>query len=525
MKTDRFSHIGAAALGAALWASACGADVSLPGVFSDHMVLQREMRVPVWGQAAPGERVTVAFRNQRVTVTAGTNGAWQVHLKPLRAGGPDTLTVSGSNTVTLGDVLVGEVWVGSGQSNMQMPVRSYTNGDERLTAAAAAAPYPRLRLLTSRGNAVWQEATVTNVLNFSALLFSFGLPLQTALDVPVGLMAGAVGGTPSGYWLSQDALDADAACRDLIAKYAAEYDGLLKAYEASLPAWEQAVAAARAQGKPEPRRPDPPPKPGEAASGKVGQLYEAYIRPLIPFAMRGVLWDQGESGTALGGIDQYTLMGALLRGWRKDWGEGDFPFLYVQKRSGGGCAWDPSNPVTAKADAFRPLPAQVPNDGAYIENHIRIMRYPNTAMVISSDLGPGVHPVNKSGYGQRASDVALAVAYRKKVDYYGPIYAAHRVQGNAVRIRFAHTGDGLAFRHGEKLQGFAVAGPDRVYHWADARIVPSVFPWRKARAVVVSSPEVAQPVAVRYAWANQRPWANLFNANGLPAVPFRTDDW
>jgi sialate O-acetylesterase len=237
----------------------------------------------------------------------------------------------------------------------------------------------------------------------------------------------------------------------------------------------------------------------------------------MPFAIRGVLWDQGESGTAIGGVDQYNLMGALIAGWRKEWGQDDFPFLYIQKPSGDGCAWDTSNPTTSQANKFLPLPAQVPNDGQYRAMHIRIMTYPNTAMVTSSDLGNGVHPINKSGYGERASRVALGMVYGRKLEIYGPVYKSHTVEGDKIRVAFDHVGQGLAYQHGDKLQGFALAGDDKKFHWADALI--------DGNSIVLSCPAVTRPVAVRYAWSQNQAWANLFNRDGLPAISFRTDSW
>jgi sialate O-acetylesterase len=212
-------------------------------------------------------------------------------------------------------------------------------------------------------------------------------------------------------------------------------------------------------------------------------------------------------------------MGALIRGWRKEWGQGEFAFIYIQKPSGGGCAWDPADPVTNKSSKFAPLPAQVPptQAGLYRENHVQIMKYPNTAMAIATDLGSGIHPSNKSGYGYRAARVALGMTYGKKVEYYGPVFESHKVEGDRVRIKFTHTGGGLAFKHGDKLQGFAVAGEDKQFFWADAVI--------ESDAVVVSCPKVPKPVAVRYAWGAEHPWANLFNKDGLPALTFRTDGW
>lgn len=494
-------------------AAAAGAEVKLPPVISSHMVLQRDMQVPIWGTAAPNEKVTVKFRDQQKEATADAKGNWMVKLDALKAGGPDTMTI---NTLTLEDVLVGEVWVGSGQSNMQMGVGSYVKGDPVLAANAAGGPYPKLRLV--RAKTPWAVADEKSIPGFSALLFSFGLRLQKELDVPVGLMVGAVGGTPSGYWLSEEAYNADTACKEVAAKAAAAHspEKAQKDYEQQLAKWEKDTAAAKAKGETRlPRKPGAPVKPGECR-GKVGNLYEAHIRPLQPFGIRGVLWDQGESGTAIEGVDQYTLMGALLRGWRKEWGQGDFPFIYIQKPSGGGCAWNPENPVTNKAEKFEKLPPAVPSDGGYVETHVRIMTYPNTAMAISSDLGPNVHPSNKSGYGHRACDVALGMVYDRKIEYYGPLYQSFSVEGDKLRVKFTHVGQGLAFKNGEKLQGFALAGEDKKYHWADATI--------DGDSVVLSSSAVAKPVSVRYAWSQKHTWANLFNKDGLPAIPFRAGE-
>lgn len=495
------------------------AAVRLPNVLGSHMVLQQGMNVPIWGTAEPGEEVTVEFADQKKTAKADEKGRWEVLLDPLPVSATSrTLTVTGASggaPVQCEDVLVGEVWVGSGQSNMQTVVNSYTNGDSVLLTNAAGT-YPRLRLLRNG----WQPASRSVTGGFSALLFSFGVSLQKELDVPIGLMVGAVGGTPSGYWLSEEAFKADTTCQEAVAKAAARYDAAqaAAAYAKVLAAWEKASEKAKAAGLKEPRKPEPALLPG-ASPKPIGNLYEQWIRPLQPFAIRGVLWDQGESGVAIGGVDQYSLMGALIRGWRKEWGQGDFPFLYVQKPSGGGCAWDLEDPVTRLAEKFTPLPAEVPpvEGGSYRETHLQIQLYPNTAMVTATDLGPGVHPVCKSGYGARAARVALGTVYQRAVEVCGPAYRAHVVEGAKVRIQFDHVGQGLAFRPGDRLQGFALAGTDKLFHWADAVI--------EGDTVVVSSPNVAAPQAVRYAWATKHPWANLFNKDGLPALMFRTDDW
>ncbi len=440
------------------------ADVKLPAVFSDHMVLQRGQQVPLWGTASAGETITVSIDGQTQTSKADADGKWSIQLKPLKAGGPHLLSIRGSNNIEFKDVLVGDVWIGSGQSNMAGGVRGYAKGDEVL-AKLAAGTYPQLRLCRGRGGS-WQQSNPKTNAGFSALLFAFGQRLQKDLDVPVGLILGAVGGTPSGRWLTDEMLANDEKTKSF-----------------------------------------------KAANG--GDLYKQHILPVVRYGIRGVLWDQGESGTAIRGLDQFTTMGALIGGWRDAWGQGEFPFLYVQKPSGGGCAWDQSNPTTRMAQKFAPLPAapQQGNAGARRAHHVRIMQHPGTAMVTARDLGPGIHPRNKSGYGHRAARVARGFAYKQKLETYGPIYASKKVEGDKIRVQFNHVGGGLATRYGDGLQGFAVAGKDGKYHWAKATI--------EGDSVVVSSSDVPKPVAVQYAWDKNAPWANLFNKDGLPALIFR----
>ncbi|MDP6110837.1 MAG: sialate O-acetylesterase [Planctomycetota bacterium] len=493
------------------------ANVTLPKVFSDHMVLQQQMAVPIWGQAAANEEVTVEFRGQKKSAKADAEGKWRLTLEPLKAGGPDELKVTGQNAIVIKDVLVGEVWVGSGQSNMAGSAGGYAKNDAELAKVLASAPYEKLRILRQAG--AWTDSSKANLSRFSALLLSFGHRVQVELDVPVGLIAGAIGGTPSGSWVSPKRYAEDENCKKVIAKYAETFneEALKKRYEVQLAKWEKAVARLKEQGKKRlPRKPRMPVKPGEHMRGsQIGGLYNKFIQPVAGYGIKGVLWDQGESGTAILGLDQFTAMGSLISGWREDWGQ-DFPFLYIQKPSGGGCAWDTSNPVTQKANKFTAVPAKH-SDGKYRELHIRIRQHPKTWMASVSDLGSGVHPTNKWGYGQRAAQVAMGAVYEKSVAIYGPTYASHTTEGNKVRIKFENTGQGLAFKNGDKLQGFAVAGADKVFHWADAEM--------EGADVVVSSEKVTQPMAIRYGWSRSHPWANLFNKDGLPALTFRTDSW
>ena len=517
MKNRKFMMVAAVCL---MFLQVAGyGEVVLPPVLSSHMVLQRGMKVPVWGTATPGEKVTVKFRDQEKSTTADAQGKWMVKLDSMVASAePGTMVVAGTTEKKeLVDVLVGDVWLGAGQSNMWWPCSAgWAKKDPVLAKNFASGPYPQLRVILPEKT--WL-ATVPA--NFSALLFSFALPVQKELNIPIGLMLGAVSGTPSGYWLSEEAYNSDPACKEVIAKFAKtyNYDEAVKRYVVAMEKWKKACEKARAEGVEEKKFPKAPmaaQKAGEC-TGVVGNLYEKHIRPYIPYAIRGVVWDQGESGTAIKGLDQYTLMGALINGWRKEWGQ-TFSFIYVQKPSGGGCAWDTADPVTSQSDPLTPLPDKVPSGGEDRETHIKIMNYPDTFMATSSDLESGLHPVNKSGYGARVARVALGGVYGKEVEIYGPIYKSHKIDGNKVIVSFNHVGKGLVFKKAEsvdKLQGFTLSGDGKTFVWADAVI--------DGKNVVVSSDKVSKPVAVRYAWAGVHPWTNLFNNDGLPALPFRTD--
>lgn len=493
--------------------------------FSDHAVLQRDMPVPIWGSGDAGKEVTVSFRKQTKTTKVDKDGKWRLLLDMLKAGGPDELSVScGDEKIAIADVLVGEVWVGSGQSNMAGGAGGYAKRDVTLAKLVNAAPYPKIRLMKGGPKPTWQEANEKTVSGFSALLFAYGESLHRELDVPVGLILGAVGGTPSGAWLSQEAYDSSDACKKSLAGFTKNFDAerAQKVYEAKLAVWEKRAAEAQAKGeKPKGRKPGPPAKPGQMTRGGVGNLYERFIRPVVGYGIRGVLWDQGESGTAIIGVDQYSVMGALISGWRKEWGQGEFPFIYVQKQSGGGPAFSPKgeNQITREADPYQAPPASVPNvgDGARRLEFIRIMDYSNAHMVSAADLGSGVHPTNKWGYGNRAARVAFAMVYSKDLLSHGPRYKSHEVEGGKIRVQFTHVGDGLVRAGGEALTGFAIAGEDKKFVWADAVI--------DGESVVLSADGISKPAAVRFACSKKRNWANLFNKDGLPALAFRSDKW
>ena len=484
------------------------AEPTFDPMFGDHMVLQRGMPVPIWGTADSGEKVTVSFRDQKKETTADQEGKWKVKLDPLKVGAAGKLTVAGKTTRVLSDVLVGDVWLGSGQSNMSWRVGKFVAGDEALAAMVKAGPYPNLRLY--QGD--WKIAAADDIGNFSALMFSFGLPLQKELDVPVGLIVGAVSGTASGRWLSPEMLLDDPGLKKTLESNEPGKTLLkeIKAHPQALANWEEAAKQAAADGKPVPEKP--------ALPSHLGDLYAQFIEPVVPYAIRGVVWDQGEGGTRIKGVShQFPVMHALIQGWRKAWGQGDFPFLCVQKPSGGGCAWDAQgNPLTRMASKFVPQPTE-PNDprnGKWRCNQIQLIDLPKTALVITSDLGSGIHPPDKSSYGRRSYDIALSYVYGGNSPIYGPRYDSHVVEGKQIRVRFKHVGKGLVIRHSAKLQGFEIAGKDHPWHWAEAKI--------EGDTVVVSSQKVPHPVHIRYKSHNSSPWANLFNNDRWPAFAFNT---
>ena len=493
--------------------------------FSDHMVLQRGASVPVWGVAEPGAKVSVSFAGQTVTGKADNAGKWRVALKAMSASAENlVMTIeSGGKKMAIKNVLVGDVWVGSGQSNMAGRVASYMKNDPTLAKLVDAAPYPSMRLLQGGPKPTWSTADKASVTKFSAILFAFGERLHRDLDVPVGLIMGAVGGTPSGYWIPSEKYNSSERGKTEVAAFAKNWDRdrAKQQHEAKVAAWEKRAAAAKAAGKKaRGRKPNALGEPGTSTrGGKIGGLFDRYIRSSAGYAIRGVLWDQGESGTGILGLGQHTCMSELIAGWRELWGQGEFPFLFVQKPSGLGNAWSTDDPITREANEFKPLPdikRAGSGQGRYLYTRL-MLDNSNAWMVPACDLGPNVHPSNKWGYGNRAAEVALQKVYAKKgVQAYGPIYKSHSIEGARVRVQFAEAQSGLTTRHGDKLQGFAVAGADGVWHWAEAKI-------DSKSTVVVSSDGVKAPEHVRFAWSQNRQWANLFNKSGLPALAFTTE--
>ncbi len=451
---------------------------------------------------------------QTKSATAAADGKWSVRLDALQAGGPLQLQAKGDkNTVTVSDVLVGEVWLCSGQSNMEMSVWGVANKD----AEIAAAKYPQIRMYfidhvpakepQAQRKGHWAVCSPQSVGNFSAAAYFFGRELHKQLNVPVGLINSSWGGTPVQTWTSIKAHEAVPELKPMVADLRRQEQsyasGQMKAqYEKRLADWEKAAAAAKASGKPfkdqKPRQPeDPALSPWAPAA-----LYNGMIAPLAPYAIRGATWYQGESnaGSPIYGI-QLT---ALIANWRDDWKQGDFPFLFVQLPNYMDRQTQPSESVGGW-----PLER---------EQFLKMLdTVKNTGMAVTIDIGEAenIHPKNKQDVGRRLAQWALAKTYGKDVVASGPLYKSSRQEDGKIVVEFNY-GGGLAACDGDKLTGFAIAGADKKFVWADAQIVGDT--------VVVSSPEVASPVAVRYAWANNPP-CNLINKAGLPASPFRSDDW
>lgn len=450
-------------LAIALAGAAATAAVEPNNLFTDGAVLQRDAAVPVWGTARPGEAITVRFAGQDLSTKAEKDGRWMVRLQPMKASAePARLTIVGDYTIEIKDVLVGEVWLASGQSNMQWPVKA--SADPESTISGARDNLLRLYTVPRRGadqpetdpQARWEPASPETVADFSAVAYSFARDLRKALNVPVGIIGTNYGGTPAEAWTSREVLEAD-----------------------------------------------PELKPILEITNKGPQtptvLYNAMIAPLVPSAIRGAIWYQGESNA--GNPKQYArLFPAMIKNWRDAFGQGDFPFLFVQLA-----------PFMAKTDD----PVQEGWAGLREAQLLTLTASPRTGMAVITDLGDekDIHPKQKAPVGSRLALAARKLAYGEDVVFSGPVFKEMKVEGNRAVLSFDHVGGGLEAKDGP-LTGFAIAGPDGKFVKAQAEI--------RGDTVVVSSPEVSEPKAVRYGWANF-PVVNLANKEGLPATPFRTD--
>ena len=482
-------------------AVAAAADVTLPSLLADHMVVQRGLPVHVWGMASPHENVAVTFRDEIKATTADELGRWSVYLAPGEAGGPFQMTLKGTNTVVLNDVLVGDVWVASGQSNMEFSMKSLANAD----AEIAAAQYPKIRIFrvdhrpadyprSDVDGKTWVPCSPESVADSSAVAYFFARDLYQKMNIPLGLVESFWGGTPAESWTSLHSLSVDASLMPVFAsrsKTVAEEDSTLLRLQQEDRDFQQAAAQAKAEGKPVPGRPWHP----DFAAWAPAALFNGMIAPLTPFAIRGVIWYQGESNSGERAPLYAHLFQTMISDWRQTWDEGDFPFLFVQIAN-----WntEPEGRWPEVRDAQR-----------------RALALRNTGMAVTIDIGDPVdiHPKNKSAVGLRLALAARAIAYGEKLEWSGPLYRQLTREDHALRVWFDHA-NGLAAKDGP-LAGFEVAGADGKYVAADAKI--------EGASVVVSSSAVAEPVSVRYAWA-ANPTCNLVNREGLPASPFQATE-
>jgi len=488
------------------------ANVVMPDVISDSMVLQRGQAVPIWGVADVGEVVTVRFRNQTKKTVADGNGNWRVSLDAMKANAtPATLTIEGKNKIELKDILVGEVWLVSGQSNMQWRLIESNNGE----AAVASANHPLIRLFNvsrqvafkhaSPPLATWQACTPQSVREFSAAGYYFGIELQKELNVPIGLINSSYGGSQAEAWTPVEYLNANADLRPTVERtkiWDAERPKVKADYEEAIKKWREDSEKAKAAGV----RPSPPPSVPDALREYriASSIYNGMIEPLIPFAIRGAVWYQGESNEVR--AQQYEiLLPTMIRAWRERWKQGDFPFGIIQL---------PNYRAQKKE----------PTDEAW--SHIReaqrrtALNTKNTSLIVTIDIGEAndIHPKNKLDVGKRMARWALADVYGRKMLKSGPMLKSAKVEGSKIILTFDEVGSGLKIRDGDKLDELAIAGADKKFHWANAKIVGK-------NKVEVWSDSVTQPLAVRYAFNNNPKHPNLTNETGLPAAPFRTDNF
>ena len=487
-------------LAAFLLAGSLRAAVKLPALISDHMVLQQGVPVRIWGSADPGETVRVEFQGQTITGKAADSGKWAVWLRPLSAAGPLEMNINGA---VIKDVLVGEVWLGSGQSNMEFALNQAVNHDEEI----AHADYPLIHFFAVKRIVAdqpaddvvgtWQVCTPQNAARFSAVEYFFGRALHDHLHVPMGLIESYWGGTPAQSWTSAPALQSDAALKYVADEWdraLANYPAAKERYDQQVATWEKTATEARAAGKTPPNRPGAPQGPGHPNTP--AGLYNGMIAPLTPYIIRGVIWYQGESNASEAHAWRYRrLFSDMIQDWRKQWGEGDFPFLFVQL-------------ANYKSNVYWPV---------LRESQTETLSLRNTGMAVTIDVGESrdIHPKNKQDVGLRLALAARHIAYHDSaVEYSGPVYRQITPESGALRVWFSHA-DGMQAKAGATLTGFTIAGADGKFVPAEAKI--------DGATIVVSSPDVASPVAVRYAWADD-PVCNLINQAGLPAGPFRSDE-
>ena len=496
--------------------SALRADVSLNNLFGDHMVLQQGIRNKVWGTAAAGENITVSIADQTHSTTAGDDGVWSVHLDAIdEYGGPHTLTVAGTNTITFNDVLIGEVWICSGQSNMQWSVDQANDAD----LEKAAAVFPSIRLISvpqvgtqdrqNTFNGSWAACSPETVGSFSAVGFFFGRQLHQTLRVPVGLIDNAWGGSACEAWIDRARLAGDDRFAPLLDRWATTEAGMpaaVEKYQQQLDAWKAQAEKAKAEKKPTPRQPR---NPADLLRGNArpGNIYCGVLAPTIGYGIKGVIWYQGESNASRA-MQYRDLFPFMIESWRSEWGLGDFPFYWVQLAD-----FRDEKPLPGDSDWAELREAQT----------MTMDKLPNTGEAVIIDVGEGkdIHPKNKQDVAKRLARWALAETYQRPgIACRSPRYTTFEKQGSKLVLSFASIeprANGWRPFDVREPVGFTIAGADKKFVAASAQILSD-------GRIEVWSDTVSDPVAVRYAWADN-PVCNLYSASGLPLTPFRTDDF
>jgi sialate O-acetylesterase len=482
---------------ALLAGGAAQADIKLPNIFSDHMVLQQAQKNKVWGTAAAGEAVTVTIDKQTHKATAGADGNWQVMLDPLPVGGPYVLDVKGSNEVKIDDVLVGEVWICSGQSNMQWSVNNSNDADlERLSAK-----FPKIRMINfpnvgvqepiwTHPNSKWALCTPESVGNFSAVGYFFARQLHRTLDVPVGMINNAWGGSACEAWIRRDLLAADEKYKPLMDRWT-QMESQVKELSGKTDLNnEQKDQFNKLKG-------------AMGGNSRPGNIYNGVLKSHLGYGIKGAIWYQGESNA--GRAYQYRdLFPLMIKSWRDEWGQGEFPFYWVQL-----------------ADFLAENPNQF--DSAWAElreaQTMTMAKLSHTGEAVIIDIGEGkdIHPKNKLDVGKRLARWALAKDYGIGIAYHSPQYKSMETKGNKVVLTFDYVDGGWRPFDTNEPRGFAIAGEDKKFVWGTAKVLPD-------GKIEVSASGIESPASVRYGWADN-PVVNMYSAAGLPLTPFRTDDW
>ena len=488
-------------------------ELKLPAIIGDAMVLQQKQEDPVWGWDTPGTKVTVSFAGQIKTADAGADGRWTVKLDAMHANAvPQTMSIKGTSERTLNDILIGEVWMCSGQSNMRFNLKDDWKGDlETMTGNIQGVRFIRVpevgtQELQNDFKGKWDVCTPESCKDFSAVGFFYGRYLHQILGVPVGLISNSWSGSAAEAWVRRESLESDPRFRDTMDGWKKREAQITSPtaeseHEAAIAAWKMEVAAAEAEGKSPPRAPDSP-KALLTGHSRPGNIFNGVVYPTIGYGMKGVIWYQGESNSTRA-WEYAKLFPFMIERWRAEWKQGDFPFYWVQLA-------DYRDEKSEPGDS---------NWAELREAQTKTLSLPNTGQAVILDLGEAndIHPKNKADVAARLVRWALANDYGVKIPHRGPEFKSAEITGGRVRLTLDCYGGILRTRDVAEVKGFAICGADKVWQWAQAKITGN-------ETVEVWSDKVTEPLAVRYAWADN-PVCNLLTKDGLPVGSFRSDDF